>query len=540
MPAAEARRLEVRVVRRLPALAARLRGRAAARWPSEIEIAYFLEARRATVARALRPLARRGLDHHRRRRRAHPDGPRAVAPAGDDRRVRDRRRHPGAAQLRRRRRLPVGRVRHARSTSRRSRPRRRSRDHVHVDFELQGCPLNKRQLLEVISAFLNERRPAIAVAQRVRRVQAPRQRVRDGRPRHAVPRAGHPRRLRRALPRLRPRLLRLLRADGDAERRLAGRLARAARRRRASTSCACSAPSTRTRRTFRERARPMSAEPTSTRTIKTDCLARVEGEGAMHVRIRDGASTTCSLRIYEPPRFFEALLRGRALHRGARHHRAHLRHLPGRLPDERLRGDGGRLRRDGRPSRSATLRRLLYCGEWIESHALHVFMLHAPDFLGYESAIAMAARPPRDRRSAALRIKKAGNELMRAGRRARDPPDQRARRRLLPRRPAGASCGALAERLEAARELALDDGALGRHARLPRARGGLRVRRAVASPATTRSSAAGSSRARGLDIAPGEYEEHFVEEHVPHSTALHSRPARARLVPGAARWPATR
>ena len=36
---------------------------------------------------------------------------------------------------------------------------------------------------------------------------------------------------------------------------------------------------------------------------------------------------------------------------------------------------GGQLR---------ALRRLLYCGEWIESHALHVFMLHAPDFLGYD------------------------------------------------------------------------------------------------------------------------------------------------------------
>ncbi|GIU90301.1 MAG: hypothetical protein KatS3mg010_1400 [Acidimicrobiia bacterium] len=37
-------------------------------------------------------------------------------------------------------------------------------------------------------------------------------------------------------------------------------------------------------------------------------------------------------------------------------------------------------------SRIAALRRLLYCGEWIESHALHVYLLHAPDFLGYESA----------------------------------------------------------------------------------------------------------------------------------------------------------
>ena len=51
------------------------------------------------------------------------------------------------------------------------------------------------------------------------------------------------------------------------------------------------------------------------------------------------------------------------------------------------------------------LRRLIYCGEWIESHALHVYMLHAPDFLGYEGAFAMARdhpeiveRGPRDRR----------------------------------------------------------------------------------------------------------------------------------------------
>ena len=60
-------------------------------------------------------------------------------------------------------------------------------DHVHVDFELQGCPINKRQLLEVISAFLNERRPGDLLQQRLHGVQAARQRVRDGRPRHPLP-----------------------------------------------------------------------------------------------------------------------------------------------------------------------------------------------------------------------------------------------------------------------------------------------------------------------------------------------------------------
>jgi coenzyme F420-reducing hydrogenase alpha subunit len=49
------------------------------------------------------------------------------------------------------------------------------------------------------------------------------------------------------------------------------------------------------------------------RRIETGALARVEGEGAMHVRIRGEEVLGVELRIYEPPRFFEALLRGRAL-----------------------------------------------------------------------------------------------------------------------------------------------------------------------------------------------------------------------------------
>ena len=40
------------------------------------------------------------------------------------------------------------------------------------------------------------------------------------------------------------------------------------------------------------------------------------------------------------------------------------------------------------------LRRLLYCGEWIESHALHIYLLHAPDFLGYAGGIDMARDHP--------------------------------------------------------------------------------------------------------------------------------------------------
>src|SRR5512133_1573819 len=139
----------------------------------------------------------------------------------------------------------------------------------------------------------------------------------------------------------------------------------------------------------RSRSAPTAAPVSETRTIKTDLLARVEGEGAMFLRIRNGRVDDVRLRIYEPPRFFEAFLRGRAFTEApditAR--------ICGICPVayqmsavqamEQACGVAG-----GGPLRA--LRRLLYCGEWIESHTLHVFMLHLPDFLGYESAIAMA------------------------------------------------------------------------------------------------------------------------------------------------------
>ena len=148
----------------------------------------------------------------------------------------------------------------------------------------------------------------------------------------------------------------------------------------------------------------------SIRTIKVEALARVEGEGAMHVEIRDGALVGVELQIYEPPRFFEAFLRGR-------------RHTEPPDITARICGicpvayqmsaceaieDACGVVVDG-PLRA--LRRLLYCGEWIESHTLHVYMLHAPDFLGYHGAIEMAA-DHRERVEQGLALKKVGNQIV--------------------------------------------------------------------------------------------------------------------------------
>ncbi len=152
------------------------------------------------------------------------------------------------------------------------------------------------------------------------------------------------------------------------------------------------------------------AAPT-TKTIHVDYLARVEGEGGLHIKIKGDQVTDVRLAIFEPPRFFEALLRGR--------HFTEVPDITARIcgicpvayqmssvhamEDAYNVTVGGQLR---------ALRRLLYCGEWIESHALHVYMLHAPDFLGYPDAIRMAADYP-DIVNRGLKLKKIGNEIMR-------------------------------------------------------------------------------------------------------------------------------
>ena len=46
-------------------------------------------------------------------------------------------------------------------------------------------------------------------------------------------------------------------------------------------------------------------------TIKVDYLARVEGEGSLYIKVKGGAVEEVRLKIFEPPRFFEAFLRGR-------------------------------------------------------------------------------------------------------------------------------------------------------------------------------------------------------------------------------------
>jgi sulfhydrogenase subunit alpha len=256
-----------------------------------------------------------------------------------------------------------------------------------------------------------------------------------------------------------------------------------------------------------------------TRTIATAMLARVEGEGGMHVRVRDGRVDQVRLEIYEPPRFFEAFLRGR----GFREVPDITARICGICPvayqtssmlamEQACGVDvGGQLR---------ALRRMLFCGEWIESHALHVFMLHAPDFLGYESAIEMA-RDHQGVVASALELKKIGNRLMQVvGGREVHPINVRVGGWY--RAPRREELTALVPQLERARQIALDAVRLTAGFDFPDYERDYELV-AMRHPGEYPIDRGRIVSTAGLDIAVEEYPEHFVEEHVPWSTALHSR-----------------
>jgi sulfhydrogenase subunit alpha len=253
------------------------------------------------------------------------------------------------------------------------------------------------------------------------------------------------------------------------------------------------------------------------RVIQVDALARVEGEGALYLRVKDGAIEDLKFRIYEPPRFFEALLQGRD-HREAPDITAR---ICGICPMAYILSacqameDAAGVAVTG-PLRD--LRRLAYCGEWIESHVLHAFLLHAPDFLGYQDAISLSRDHP-EIVNKALRLKQLGNRILEVvGGRAVHPVNFRVGGLYgLPRAEALAALEAeLAEGLELALELTRFTGGLDfppfeydytcvslRHPDEYAIHEG----RLVSN--------------RGLDIPVAAFEEHFDEAHVAHSNALH-------------------
>ncbi len=254
------------------------------------------------------------------------------------------------------------------------------------------------------------------------------------------------------------------------------------------------------------------------KTLRVPYLARVEGEGGLYLRIKGGAVADVQFRIFEPPRFFEAFLRGRKFTEAPDITSRICGICPVAYQMSAVHALEAALGVTV-PGPVRALRRLLYCGEWIESHALHVFMLHAPDFLGYPDAVRLAQDHP-DLVKMGLRLKKLGNSLVSVvGGREIHPVNVRVGGFY--RAPTPAELAPLAEELKWAREAAVktvrwvagfdfpdfepdyEFVSLCHDSEYPLNEGRLKS-------------------SRGLDIPVQDYESHFVEEQAPYSHALRS------------------
>ena len=263
----------------------------------------------------------------------------------------------------------------------------------------------------------------------------------------------------------------------------------------------------------------MTHKAGNSRALRTDALARVEGEGAMKVLIEDGELVDVQLNIYEPPRFFEGFLRGRGFNEPA----DITARICGICPVAYQMSacaaieDALGVTVDG-PLRD--LRRLLYCGEWIESHTLHIHFLHAPDFLGYDSAVEMAV----DHRAAverALEVKKIGNEILeQIGGRAIHPINVRVGGFY--RVPEPRELRPLRAKLERGRELAVEVVDLVSTFDFPDQEMDYELV-SVSHPDEYPVLGTRLTSDRGLDIGVADFLDHVEEHQVEHSTALHAR-----------------
>ncbi len=262
----------------------------------------------------------------------------------------------------------------------------------------------------------------------------------------------------------------------------------------------------------------MSDFENNSRVLKLDYIARVEGEGSFYVRLQDGEVKESKLKIFEPPRFFEGFLQGRSFleapditaricgicpvaYQMSSVHA--MEKICGYIPHPIIRD----------------LRRLLYCGEWIESHTLHAFMLHVPDFLGYPDAVAMA-KDHKDWVVKALSLKKTGNDIVNIlGGREIHPINVKVGGFY--RYPQVGDLAELRVRLEKAQEIAYDAARWMAKVEFP----DFSMDYEFVSLKHEEEYPMNEGRiisSKGLDISADEYESHFMEEHLPYSTTLHT------------------
>ena len=255
------------------------------------------------------------------------------------------------------------------------------------------------------------------------------------------------------------------------------------------------------------------------RTISVEGLARVEGEGSLRVAVRDGRVEDVELRIFEPPRYFEAFLRGRRATEAPDLTARICGICPVAYQMSACAAVEDALGVVVDPP-IARLRRLLYCGEWMQSHSLHVHLLHAPDFLGCDDAIEMAQRhrPAFER---GLALKKMGNRIMElVGGRPIHPVNVKVGGFY--RAPSRADVRALVEPLGDALERAYATLEWVAAFDFPDVGGEYRFV-ALREPGAYPLESGRVASSDGLDVTPAQFADLVVEEQVARSTALHAR-----------------
>jgi len=254
------------------------------------------------------------------------------------------------------------------------------------------------------------------------------------------------------------------------------------------------------------------------RTIHVDYLARVEGEGALYLKTKGDEVETVELKIFEPPRFFEGFLRGRSLFEAPDITARICGICPVAYQMSSVHAMEDALGVEI-PEHIHQLRRLLYCGEWIESHGLHMYMLHAPDFFGCQDAIELSKKNPEIIKKG-LRLKKVGNDIIRvlAGREIHPINVRVGGFYTLPEKKAFSE---VIEQLKQAREDAIETIHWVNGFDFPH----LERSYEFVSLASEREYPMSTGRiisSSGLDISVQQFDQYFEEEHVKHSTALHA------------------
>lgn len=252
-------------------------------------------------------------------------------------------------------------------------------------------------------------------------------------------------------------------------------------------------------------------------SLTVPVLARVEGEAGLTLAVRGGRIESLQLRIFEPPRLFEKFLEGRDYTEVPDTVARICGICPVAYQMSAVQAIEGIFGVTPTPW-IRDMRRVFYCGEWLQSHSLHIHLLALPDFLGFTGAVDMAAKYPAEVRRG-LRLQGLGNDLIRLfGARSVHPVG--ARVGGFHHAPAPSEVEVLLANLRAA---------------LPEAEALVRWVSSLKLPAVEQDFVSVALRHpqdyplyegrlasdRGLDMSIADFETRFAEHQVPHSTALH-------------------